>query len=57
MSVPTILGANGAPVRTPQPAQCPGCGAGKERRVKSAGFGAPVDVCSKCGFEFPPEGA
>lgn len=57
MSAPQILGANGAPARVPQPAQCPGCGAGKDRRVKSAGFGAPTDVCSKCGFEFPPEGA
>lgn len=37
--------------------RCPGivdgirCGAGKERRVKSSGFGASHDVCGVCGFE------
>jgi hypothetical protein len=28
---------------------CPDCGAGPERRVLSAGFGKPYEVCGKCG--------
>lgn len=56
MSAPQILGANGSPARVPQPVQCPSCGAGKDRRVKSGGFGAVVDVCGRCGFEYPVEG-
>lgn len=31
---------------------CPTCGAGKDRRVNAAGFGTPVIVCGKCGYEF-----
>lgn len=34
------------------PTRCPGCGAPPKRRVKSAGFGQPHDVCVECGHEF-----
>lgn len=32
--------------------KCPRCRAGAEKRVLSAGFGDPHDVCSQCGHEF-----
>jgi len=31
---------------------CPRCGAPPTRRVRSAGFGTPHDVCGNCGQEF-----
>ena len=35
--------------------RCPQCRAEKTRRVKSAGFGQPHDVCGQCGHDFPFE--
>ena len=35
--------------------QCPECRSGADRRVPSAGFGLPHDVCSRCGHEFSLE--
>lgn len=56
MSTPAsgLVDATGRPLRRPQAASdaCPGCGAGKDRRVPSAGFGTPHEVCEKCGHEF-----
>ena len=37
--------------RRPTDDSCPRCGAGKQRRVKSSGFGEKHDVCRDCGFE------
>ena len=54
MSAPALLDATGRPLRRHQanPDACPGCGAGKDRRVLSAGFGTPHEVCEKCGHEW-----
>lgn len=54
MSDPTILGSSGKPL-PPVPTSCPSCGADKSKRVKSAGFGEPHDVCGKCGHEWSRE--
>lgn len=32
--------------------ECPGCGAGPDRRRPSGGFGALHDVCGECGHDF-----
>jgi hypothetical protein len=42
------------PKPLPRDTRCPNptCRAGKEKRVKSAGFGSPHDVCSQCGYEW-----
>lgn len=40
------------PKPLPKSAACPQCRAGKDRRVRSGGFGAFHDVCGQCGFEF-----
>jgi ribosomal protein L37AE/L43A len=47
-----VLGPNGLPARVLPSNDCPRCGKDAAARVASAGFGAPHDVCSKCGFEF-----
>lgn len=44
--------ADAPPAGTPHPAACPDCGAGPDQWQKSAGFGAPHDVCLRCGHEF-----
>lgn len=48
---PALLDAHGRPV-PPVDTSCPRCGAAKERRVLSAGFGTPHDVCGVCGYDF-----
>lgn len=48
---PTILNPQGQPARAASSA-CPRCAAPKEKRVLSAGFGDPHDVCSVCGHDF-----
>lgn len=35
--------------------RCPQCRADVSRRVLSAGFGTPHDVCGQCGHEFSLE--
>jgi ribosomal protein L37AE/L43A len=45
-----LLDATGRPVRPST--DCPRCGAEKSKRVASAGFGAPHDVCRECGYEW-----
>jgi uncharacterized protein (DUF983 family) len=47
-----ILDPSGRPARRAKDATCPKCGAGRDRRVLSAGFGAPHDVCGECGHDF-----
>lgn len=54
-----IVGADGRPLRRrPKSDKCPGCGAGKEKRINTAGFGtyAAVINCGNCGFEFDAAG-
>jgi len=51
-SVPRILDASGQPARPARDAACPRCAAPADRRVLSAGFGSPHDVCSVCGHDF-----
>ena len=46
-----IVAPNGQPARPVPPNQCPRCGAGRDKRTLSAGFGEPHDVCV-CGYEF-----
>jgi ribosomal protein L37AE/L43A len=46
-----ILDATGKPARRSSGA-CPRCGADKEKRVASGGFGTPHPVCNACGHEF-----
>lgn len=50
---PVILGSNGQPARK-KDAICV-CGAGKDKRVPSSGFGSPHPVCGSCGHEFTDE--
>lgn len=50
-----LLDAQGQPARRAASRMCPRCGAGPERRVKSAGFGEPHPVCGQCGFDFHGE--
>jgi uncharacterized protein (DUF983 family) len=42
--------ATGRPAKVSS--DCPRCGAGKDKRVPSAGFGEPHDVCRACGYEW-----
>jgi uncharacterized protein (DUF983 family) len=52
MSKPAvILDARGLPARK-EGEHCPQCGAGKEKRVASCGFGTPMAVCGQCGYDF-----
>lgn len=37
----------------PKDTACPRCQAPADRRVLSAGFGDPHDVCGRCGYDFP----
>lgn len=50
---PVIVDPHGQPARAAVRADCPRCGATPERRVVSAGFGVPHDVCGVCGHDFP----
>ena len=46
-----ILDRFGKPARAAS-STCPQCGAGKDKRVQSSGFGVAHPVCAKCGHEF-----
>lgn len=57
-----ILDPQGKPARVVDAGMCPGvagdrrCGAGKETRVASTGFGqVRHPICSRCGHEFHGE--
>lgn len=50
---PILVDPTGRPARPVQDRSCPRCGADAGRRVLSAGFGEPHDVCGQCGFDFP----
>lgn len=45
-----LVRPDGRPLR-PRSGNCPRCGAGKDKRVNTAGFGAPVICCSVCGCD------
>lgn len=49
---PKILGPDAKPARAAINTDCPRCHAGAEKRVLSAGFGEPHDVCGVCGYDF-----
>jgi len=49
-----ILGSNGKPIAAGS-TNCPSCGAAKEKRINSAGFGPPIIVCGVCGWFFQGE--
>lgn len=57
MDTSPIVDARGRPIVRPAgvPATCPQCGAGRDQRMLSAGFGTPHDVCLVCGHEFSLE--
>lgn len=40
------------PPALPKDTSCPRCQAPADRRVLSAGFGDPHDVCGRCGYDF-----
>lgn len=51
--MPVLVGPDGHPMRAQaEAALCPRCGAGKDKRVPSSGFGEPHDVCRICGYEW-----
>lgn len=54
---PTILDAGGRPVKRQTISHdCPRCGAGPRKRVKSGAFGiAAHPVCLTCGYEWMDE--
>lgn len=47
-----IVDASGKPARSAVSEHCPQCGADKDKRVASSGFGTPRPVCSVCGYEW-----
>lgn len=49
---PGLVDASGRPLGRQVREPCPRCGASPDRRVPSAGFGAPHDCCGRCGFEW-----
>jgi uncharacterized protein (DUF983 family) len=51
-NAPQIVDPTGKPARKASDTACPKCGAGKDKRVASSGFGEPHPVCSRCGHEF-----
>ncbi len=51
-----ILNAYGQPAsQTIVSEDCPQCGAEKDRRGPSSGFGHPHPICLDCGFEWMQE--
>ena len=54
MTEQKLVDAGGRPLRQ-RSESCPDCGAGKDKRVPSAGFGDPHPVCGRCGHEFQGE--
>jgi hypothetical protein len=54
MQTPTVILTDPAPLVDPD-GRCPRCRADESKRVLSAGFGYPHEVCSSCGYAFPSE--
>lgn len=55
-TAPAIVLTDPKPLPRDKRAQnCPQCGAGKDKRVASGGFGTPHPVCSGCGYEWHEE--
>lgn len=54
---PRLVDPQGRPIKRGRQAStaCPHCSAKADRRVLSAGFGDPHDVCGQCGHEWPDE--
>jgi hypothetical protein len=54
---PLLVDTHGRPIRRlAKDETCPQCGAGKDKRIATAGFGAdPMICCGRCGYHF--EGA
>jgi rubredoxin len=50
-----VVGPDGRPARWLRSSGCPQCGAGRDKRVNTAGFGAAVICCSVCGWEYVGE--
>jgi hypothetical protein len=46
-----LVDPSGRPVKR-APVTCPKCGAGKDRRINTAGFGEPVFCCGGCGHHY-----
>ena len=47
-----LVDGQGRPARQAQDPRCPRCRANRDKRVLSAGFGEPHDVCGQCGYEW-----
>jgi len=41
----------------PDDGRCPQCRADESERVRASGFGPKRELCKRCGFAFPLEGA
>jgi len=55
-TAPKVFGPDGKPARTGLPSTCPQCGAGKDKRQNTSGFGGAVSInCRNCGHHY--EGA
>lgn len=53
---PVLLDAGGRRIKREKVSHaCPRCGAGPEKRVKSAAFGGAHPVCRTCGYEWMDE--
>lgn len=52
---PVIVAPDGRPARLPADAKCPRCGASADQRVRSCGFGTPIECCQRCAYEFVQE--
>lgn len=51
----TIVDPQGQPARKAIDTTCPKCGAPKEKRRPSSGFGVPYPLCGICGYEWTDE--
>jgi predicted RNA-binding Zn-ribbon protein involved in translation (DUF1610 family) len=47
-----LVAPDGRPARRASDEPCPECGASKEKRTRSAGFGEPDLLCEECGHNF-----
>lgn len=54
-NAPVLVDPSGKPARKAADTRCPQCGAGKNKRVASCGFGIAHPVCSGCGYEWHNE--
>jgi len=52
---PAIVDASGRPARQAIDTNCPRCGAAKEKRMASCGFGMRRPVCTVCGYKWEDE--